>query len=643
MCLCQSMTMKICITAICSFLCMGQILAQEIMKDTLVLTGVNIFSSRLKDYGTANKVVEIKGPSDGFENQVDLGEVLSRYSGINIRSYGLSGLSTASFRGAGSNQTAILWEGLNLQSPMNGSADLTHVPISFIDDVALQYGAGSSFFGSGTVGGAVLLGSGPVSFDERPFSLTLQQQVGSFDKRYTGLNLTSSNKNYSIRIRGFYHGADNDYDFDNPFSGETEQMANAAIEQKGMMIEPTLRFGENNTLALKYWYQDNRVEIPATAGQTTEGDDVQNDKFNRAVLTFHRQTQKKKIKALVGWVNHELIFNQVAPSTSNSWVSELQIDHNPDRKSRVQWGINHTYETAEVRNYGGQTPDRNQTALFLMGKRLFFEKLELSVSAREVLVDGEFTPFVPAIEANYQLIRWYAFKAKAARSFRVPTFNDLYWVSGTDSGNPDLRPEKGYNLELGQVFRLGRNDDFVTELTAYSNYIKDWIQWQPNAEGNWSPVNVIEAWLRGVEISSQYAYQLNKHVNFNAQLNYTYTQATQEEIAEVGNQAERGKQLIYVPEHMVSTNLNINYKELSLSLNHTYTGEQFTTGDNKPRWILEAYALTDITLAFGKKLDGHMFNLAFRLNNAFDQAYEVRRAYPMPGRHYNVSLKYTFN
>lgn len=641
MLLCQSMGVKICITAICGLLgC--QVLAQEVMKDTLVLAGVNILSSRLRDYGTANKVVHIKQPAGVLDNQVDLSEVLSRYSGINIRSYGLNGLATASFRGASGSQTAVLWEGMNLQSPMNGNVDLSHIPISFIDDVSLQYGAGSSFFGSGSMGGAILLGSDRAVFDERPFSVTLQQQVGSFGKRYTGVNLVTSGSRYSLKVRGFIHAAENDYNFNDPSSGEAGRMTNAAIEQEGIMIEPTFRLGKSNILGIKYWYQDNRVELPTTAGQNRPRNDVQNDKFHRGVLNFQHELGKKKIRAMTGWVWHELTFNQATPSVSNSWVSELQVDHDLGQAWRLQWGVNHTHEYADVVNYGAQTPTRDQTALFLMGKKLFFEKLELSVSARETLVDGELTLFVPAIEAHYQFKRWYAFKAKAARSFRVPTFNDLYWLSGTDSGNPGLRPERGYNLEFGQVFHWGRNDDFSTELTAYSNYVEDWIQWQPGANG-WSPVNVVEAWLRGIEISGMYQYRWNKKVSFNAQVNYTYTKATQEKIAEEGNQAELGKQLIYVPQHLSSANLIVNYKDFSFGLNHTFTGEQFTTADNRPRWILDAYTLTDVTMAYRKKIGNHVMDLAFRLNNAFDTHYQVRRAYPMPGRHYNLSLKYTFN
>jgi len=618
-----------------------QVFAQETLPDTLVLEGVNVFSSRLKDYGAANKVVSIKNKSVDFNHQTTLSELLTQYSGLTIRSYGVAGLSTVSFRGAGSSQSAIMWEGFNLQSPMNGTADLNAIPVSFIDDVSLQYGAGSSLFGGGAIGGSVQLNSETAQFIDNPFGVSLHQQAGSFGKWYTGLNLSSSGDKYAVKVRGFIQDAENDFSFHNRFSQQEEKMANAGANRKGLLFEPSVKLNDKSDISLKYWVQDNEVEIPKTAGQGTETDDIQKDRFHRAALTYNRETGGKgKIKARTAWLNHKLTYNQNIPSTSNSWISEIQTDHLLNQV-RLQVGAKHIFETAEVSSYGGLEPTRNQTALFLLAKKVFLERVEVSASAREVLVDGETTPFVPSVGVNYMAFPWYSIKAKVARSFRMPTFNDLYWSSGTDGGNPDLKPEKGLNIELGHVLTL--RDNLSAELTVYSNYIDNWIQWQPNSSGNWRPVNVLEAWLRGVEFSGDYSHRLSSIIKVYANVQYSYTKATNEKIESTGNPSELGKELIYVPNHTAAANVSVSYKKLKLAINQTFTGEQFTTSDNSQRWVLDSYTLTAVGLSYIKSLSNHVFDISVRVNNVFDKEYEVRSSYPMPGRNYNLSLKYTFN
>ena len=214
--------------------------------------------------------------------------------------------------------------------------------------------------------------------------------------------------------------------------------------------------------------------------------------------------------------------------------------------------------------------------------------MEASFSAREVFVDGDFTPFVPSLGLELFINQVSRIKAKAARSFRLPTFNDLYWVSGTDNGNPDLKAEDGLNLELGS-----------------HRFSDDW--------------------------------------SFTGRLNYTFTRATNEKVNGTLQANEEGKELIYVPGHQGSASATVNWRNAFLLLNQTYTGQQFTTSDNNSRWALEAFSLLDIAIGYSTSVRNHTVSISLRINNVLDQEYEVRSAYPMPGINYNLNLNYTFN
>ena len=102
-------------------------------------------------------------------------------SPIFIKSYGLGSLATTSFRGGSASHTAILWNGFNLGSPMNGQLDLSLVPVSLANNVSIQYGGAGALWGSGAVGGAILLNSEP-EFDQ---GLTVDAGTAFGSARYT--------------------------------------------------------------------------------------------------------------------------------------------------------------------------------------------------------------------------------------------------------------------------------------------------------------------------------------------------------------------------------------------------------------------------------------------------------------------------
>ena len=54
-----------------------------------------------------------------------LADLLSENSEIFIKSYGMGGTATPSFRGTGASHTQIDWNGININNPMLGQSDLS--------------------------------------------------------------------------------------------------------------------------------------------------------------------------------------------------------------------------------------------------------------------------------------------------------------------------------------------------------------------------------------------------------------------------------------------------------------------------------------------------------------------------------------
>ena len=98
-----------------------------------------------------------------------------------------------------------------------------------------------------------------------------------------------------------------------------------------------------------------------------------------------------------------------------------------------------------------------------------------------------------------------------AKSFRLPTLNDLYWLPG---GNLDLQPEFGNTFELGIDFQ-SKNSLYDLQIHSglFSNRVKNWIVWIPG-NGYWKPENVQKVKSEGIELSVNLNINVSKLFRF---------------------------------------------------------------------------------------------------------------------------------
>ena len=144
-------------------------------------------------------------------NNVSLADLLAAQSSIHIKSYGNGNIATTSIRGGNAGQTAVLWNGLNIQNPMLGQTDLSLLPVWLFDNVALEYGGGATLHGSGAMGGTILL-QNKVSFN-KGFSSQLQMSVGSFGTKKLATTVELSYKKINATTRLYYTDSKNNYSY----------------------------------------------------------------------------------------------------------------------------------------------------------------------------------------------------------------------------------------------------------------------------------------------------------------------------------------------------------------------------------------------------------------------------------------------
>ena len=113
-------------------------------------------------------------------------------------------------------------------------------------------------------------------------------------------------------------------------------------------------------------------------------------------------------------------------------------------------------------------------------------RLAKSAGDKTVLTPAFFLSWAPFGSSDFTL------RAFAKRSFRMPTFNDLYYA---DMGNSQLRPEYTTQYNIGFAYDSRRSRGFLTEWSlhadAYRNFVRDKIVAYPKgAQFRWTMLNL---------------------------------------------------------------------------------------------------------------------------------------------------------
>jgi len=614
--------------------------------DTLDLQGVEVFSSKAEK--TAGyKVFKIDSSQISTYESGDLAELISFNTTIFVKSYGQGSLATSSIRGASATHTQVIWNGVNINSPMPGQADFSQVPVFFADKAKIYYGPGSMFQTSGGLGGSIVLGTG-INWQNR-LNVQLSQRFASFETLNSSARVDVGNAKFQSSTRLFYTQSENNYSYsDIAASRENppeEARTNAAYRQSGLLQELAWKAGVKTILWAKIWLQNNLREIPPNMlVNVPEGNEKSKERLARGIVGMDHFFPKASLKVQTGmlysFLNYQNEISQIDDdNTVTSSVSSVNYNFHGIENLVLSANFAYDHHRAQSDNYSG-IKYRNEAALsaganYVLNNRVFFNLL-----IRQELIDGNPAPFTPSFGMSFNPIVACGFllKANVARNFKAPSLNDLYWSPG---GNPDLQNETGFSYEAGLMYsKVFSLVDFSAEATWFHNDIDNWIMWQPDSVFSyWTPSNLKNVLSKGLELSISVNGDIGK-LEWNYSLQYAYTSAQNVE-AVSDNDESVGEQLIYVPENAVNQIVRLEMWGAKINYVLNYTGIRYTASDNSR--YLPAFTTQDILLSKSLSVKKNIFNLQFAVNNFMDTQYQVIAWQPMPGRNYSISIKYVFN
>lgn len=608
-------------------------------KDTLSvdLTEIKITSVITKPFGEIKKIQMIDSVNRQNFFTHSIADLLAVNSTLFIKNYGPSALSSVSLRGGNASQTPVLWNGLNIQNPMLGQNDFSQLPSFVFDRAVIEYGGSSALWGSGAMGGSIHL-TNKATFNNGLHTL-LNVGLGSFDTKKLQTQIHLSNEKLYSNTKVYYYSSLNNFNY---LDTNIKQQIHADYNIKGVLQEIGILPAAHQKINLRAWYNQSYRNLPPLIGKKISKSSQADE--NLKITADWSYEGKKIIPALrVAFFDDLLnysdsIANIYSNNHTKTIITEADVNLLINPSHRFFAGINYTHYKAITTNYYSEGKELNKQSV-IAGYYFsrFQNKLKYELQIRQEFSNAFKIPLTGNTGLSYQLLQTIKLKVNAAKVYRLPTMNDLYWING---GNPNLKPEDGYTYEGGFEFKFNTNAFLIeSEMTYFNKNIFNWISWIPGPGGYPQATNLLHVYSRGTETSSGITYR-KKDIRCKIGFNTAYVLSSSVK-SELINDESVNKQLIYTPRYNYGAHLNFTLYRLVIAYYHNYIGYRFTSSDNST-W-LTPYHVACIKIAYSFILNHAGITSAFSINNLFNQNYMVVAQRPMPLRSYEVSITLNYH
>lgn len=586
--------------------------AEDIDLERIVVT-----PSRIEEtYGESGRKVDIISSRDlKYLNPKNLSEALEETPSITINDYGsLGAQKTINMRGSTASQVLVLVDGRPINSPRSGDVNFSTISLDNIDRIEVMHGPASSLYGSSAMGGVVnIIAKQP---PEKGQKTKLLSSFGTFRTYQEALSQGGRFGNFGYQLNSSYQSSEGHRD-------------NSEFNAEDVNTKLTYALNPENKFTLQGGFYKDKLGTP---GKITDFDidDKQKNLKNFFDLNWSFKPDDRtglSTKIYQNYDRLEFMENSNISSLDTSFGRATPLDKTiHTTKAR---GIDLQFSKQLFENYQGicgfnYVSNRNDStasakheytvrAGYLENQLNLTERFNIDFGARLDDYSNFGTQISPSLNLLYNLNDDSKLHFLLARSFRAPTFNDLYWpLSGGSEGNPNLQPEKGITAEFGIEKKFSKF--LKIGLTYFRSDYDKLIKWQEDLDKISRPKNIDSAIIQGVEQE----LQINPFDNLEIDMGYTFLRAKDD---------KTGKFLTYQPEHKV--NLTLLYKGpagFNFGLKGEFVDRRFDKADNTIS-VKRYYVLG---LRFNKKVNNSL-DLFMNIDNLLDKKYQSRLGYPLPG------------
>ncbi len=602
-------------------------------------------------------------------NSQSVADALRYFSGVQVKDYGgVGGIKTINVRSMGTNHTGVVYDGVELGNAQNGQIDLGQFSLDNIEAISLYNGQKSEIlqpardFGSAA---SIYMRTRTPKFNEgENYHARFTLRTGSFDllnpsalvelrlSRQVSASLSAewlnSSGKYKFRYRRVNPAGELAYD-------------TTAVRQNGDINATRLELNFNGFVGMGRWnvkfynYNSERGVPGAIVNNVwRRGERIwDNNSFAQASFTksigdfttlnnlkyaFYRthyvNNDDKLVKVDNLYRQREIYF-----SSANQW-DVLPIWH-------VSASYDFQWNTLDADMYDFAEPDRFSN-FFSVATALEYKRLKFQASGMMTWIHdnlkGKESPadkrvFTPAAYISFAPLRAssLSLRAFAKRSFRMPTFNDLYYA---DMGNSNLSPEHVTQYNIGLLFDKQRRNSFLSALLlsadVYYNRVKDKIVAYPKGQQfRWTMLNLGRVDIRGCDLTFSATVTPKSDLDITFRAQYTFQRAI--DITNPSDTYYRD-QIPYIPRHSGSAIVNARWRGFAVDYSFIYVGERYNQQENIRYNYTQPWYTSDLSFNYLFSLGAVNCRAQLNINNLLSQDYDVILNYPMPKRNFRVTL-----
>jgi outer membrane cobalamin receptor len=619
--------------------------------DSVVVTASRIRESSAETPPAVSVVTREDMDARGVATVAD---ALALVPGLGLSEKGAEGSQVSvSLRGSTTNQVLVLVDGLRINDALSGLVDLSRIPLESVERIEVMRGGGSSLHGGDALGGVVNVvtkrGRSPLAIAFENGGYLPAARVAGFgfekeSKAARAASLVDSQRislswgpalgGAALRMAASAARAANAYTYIDS-NGEPRERENASLLGADASLGATAALW-GGSLSADAYGSIGRVGVPGTEAIPTPRA-RETDASARIALKYGAERFLSDLLSLDAGLHAEytgLDYEDAAAPSNDGRHDALAVGLELSQRAYAADGLTLAYggsaAYAAARSDTVGSPRRLQGAAFAeaafsLGKLSFRPSIRYDYysdfSARHPLGG-----LAGAAGASYRLSGEDSLKLNLSRSYRVPTFNDLYWPSsGGAEGDPSLEPETAYGIDAGLERRLG---SLRYSASAYLRYSRDVILWQPGADGIWRPSNFGAALYPGLEqelearLSERYAISIN----------YSFLRSY---VASGGLSPVDDKRLPMTPMHSLKGSLAYEGRGLSWSASARYASLRYLKPANVA--YLPAYFTLDALLRWKASA---VISAYIAGDNLFDERYEIIDGYPMPGTRIRLGIEF---
>lgn len=617
-------------------------------------------------------------------NSQSIADALRFFSGIQLKDYGgVGGIKTVDIRSMGTHHLGIFYDGIELGNAQNGQIDLGQFSLDNIDEISLYNGQKSAIFQPasdfGNAGSVYIRTRKPRFTDGKSYNVKLKAKYGSSDLvRLSALWEQRLSSAVSTSLNAEHLTSSGKYKFNYRRVTPSGVVAydTTAVRQNGDIRADRIDFNVNGILQRGYWntkvyfYNSQRGIPGAIVNNVWRRGERQSDlnffvqnRFQKDITDrFSTQWLAKYAFYRTHYVNKD---TTQLPADNRFWQQEFYLSTSNAYEILPNWSFSASYDfrwnklNADTYRFVFPTRFSNMISLATAFEARFI-RIQGSVLASFIhdklhpttrLMPGmkatdNITKFTPALFIDFPIIdkatngasTKLSVRTFAKRSFRMPTFNDLYY---TDLGNSNLKPESATQYDLGVVFNKQYNGHLLKNVQfqadGYYNTIHDKIIAYPKGQQfRWTMLNLGRVHITGIDVMGAIALQPINDLVVTARLQYTYQDAR-----DVTNASDvfYKDQIPYIPYNSGSAIVNLAYHNWTLNYSFIYSGKRYNQQENIPNNYMQPWYTSDVSLQYDFKAFGTKCRAMLEVNNILNQKYDVILNYPMPGINGLVGLQ----